>query len=176
MSDNLNKSFFDIISEHNQKSEPIANKNSNLHTQSDLSTDSNFTDDSVQVGKNIIQELVEIFYFYMDSLPEVKVIREQHQADLTEAKWKLTLFLTGWMGGPQEYVARFGHPRLRARHLPFKIGLSERDQWLLCMFKAIDDMVAAGKIPDTAIHPMAKQLKSSLAHLANHMRNQNENV
>lgn len=118
-------------------------------------------------GRETVEKLVNIFYNYMDQLPEVITIRRQHQQDLSEARWKLTLFLTGWLGGPQEYTARFGHPRLRARHLPFPIGINERDQWLLCMFKAIEDV---SEIQE----PVRSALQNSLARLADHMRNQPE--
>jgi hemoglobin len=118
-------------------------------------------------GRETVEKLVNIFYNYMDQLPEAITIRRQHQEDLAEARWKLTLFLTGWLVGPQEYTARFGHPRLRARHLPFPIGINERDQWLLCMFKAIADVAEIQE-------PVRSALQKSLAHLADHMRNQPE--
>jgi hemoglobin len=53
---------------------------------------------------------------------------------------KLFWFLCGWLGGPQHYTERFGHPRLRARHMPFKIGILERDQWLACMDQAMGEV------------------------------------
>lgn len=114
----------------------------------------------------LIRALVETFYHYMDTLPEAKDIRGQHSADLSESIQKLYLFLVGWSGGPQIYIEKFGHPRLRARHMPFKIGLKERDQWLLCMFKAIDDVKIA--------EPIATELKKSFSHIADFMRNQPE--
>lgn len=113
-----------------------------------------------------IRSLVETFYQHMDTLPEAKDIRSQHSQDLSESIQKLYLFLVGWTGGPQIYIEKFGHPRLRARHMPFKIGIQERDQWLLCMFKAIDDV----KIPE----PISTELKKSFAHIADFMRNQPE--
>ncbi|MFN3698175.1 MAG: group II truncated hemoglobin [Pseudobdellovibrio sp.] len=117
-------------------------------------------------GEPIIRNLVKRFYFYMDTLPEVSDIRAQHDKDLESAIEKLSLFLIGWSGGPQVYIEKYGHPRLRARHLPFKIGIKERDQWLYCMFKALDD----SSIPQ----PHLEELKKSFAHIANFMRNQNE--
>ena len=62
-----------------------------------------------------------------------------HPESLDSARDKLHWFLCGWLGGPNHYVARFGHPMLRARHLPFAIGISERDPWLACMGQAIDE-------------------------------------
>lgn len=102
----------------------------------------------------------------MDTLPEAIDIRGQHSPDLAEAEEKLFLFLSGWTGGPPLYIEKHGHPKLRARHLPFKIGIKERDQWLFCMFKALDEI----DIPEQA----NLVLKSSLSRLADHMRNQSE--
>ena len=48
-------------------------------------------------------------------------------------------FLCGWLGGPQHYTERFGHPKLRLRHMPFVIGILERDQWLACMDQAMGE-------------------------------------
>ncbi|HSR01811.1 MAG TPA: group II truncated hemoglobin, partial [Methylophilaceae bacterium] len=87
-------------------------------------------------GIKTIRLLVETFYDIMDSDPKVKGLRAIHQPDLTEAREKLFMFLTGWTGGPQLYIERYGHPMLRARHMPFAIGESERDQWMYCMIKA----------------------------------------
>ena len=50
------------------------------------------------------------------------------------------MFLSGWMGGPDLFVERYGHPRLRARHLPYAIGTRERDQWLRAMAWAMEDV------------------------------------
>ena len=81
-------------------------------------------------GEENIRKLVDRFYDLMDTSPEAAGIRGLHPSDLTESREKLYLFFVGWMGGPPLYVTRFGHPRLRARHIPFPIGSSERDEWL----------------------------------------------
>lgn len=114
-------------------------------------------------GELIIRDLVERFYFYMDTLPEARGIRDMHQPDLTSAKTKLFKFLSGWLGGPDLFVQEYGHPMLRARHLPFAIGESERDQWMLCMNKAI------AEIPMNPI--LETNLKNALQELATHMIN-----
>jgi hemoglobin len=88
-------------------------------------------------GIETIRALVENFYDVMDSDSKAAPIRAYHAKDLTEAREKLFMFLTGWTGGPQLYIERYGHPRLRARHLPFAIGESERDQWMYCMIQAM---------------------------------------
>ena len=91
-------------------------------------------------GEPRVKLLVDRFYDLMDLEPGYKALRAAHGPDLASAREKLNWFLCGWMGGPQHYVERFGHPRLRARHMPFSIGILERDQWLACMDQAMDDV------------------------------------
>jgi hemoglobin len=114
-------------------------------------------------GEEKIRALVQRFYQLMDELPEAYGIRKLHQEDLRGATDKLFKFLSGWMGGPQLYVEQYGHPMLRARHLPFSIGNAERDQWLLCMNQALSEVVE-----DAALR---KELSAALAKVADHMRN-----
>jgi len=117
-------------------------------------------------GEAKVRELVNAFYRNMDTLPEAREIRAQHAADLSQANQKLFEFLSGWMGGPSLYMEKHGHPRLRARHLPFQIGVRERDQWLFCMHKALEEC----QVPE----PARRTLFISLGRLADHMRNQHE--
>lgn len=91
-------------------------------------------------GEDIIRCLVDRFYDLMNEDPDYYGIRKLHARDLTEARNKLFMFLSGWTGGPQLYMEKFGHPRLRQRHLPFAIGESERDQWMGCMRRAMDEV------------------------------------
>lgn len=84
-------------------------------------------------GEAGIRRLVDTFYDHMDLEPQFALIRALHPTDLTGSRDKLHWFLCGWSGGPDLYIERFGHPRLRARHLPYSIGIAERDQWLACM-------------------------------------------
>lgn len=114
-------------------------------------------------GKEKIRLLVEAFYDIMDEDPKAAGIRTMHQAELTEAREKLFMFLTGWTGGPQLYIERYGHPRLRARHMPFSIGESERDQWMYCMISAMH------KIGIT--EPLLTKLATQLYGVADFMRN-----
>jgi hemoglobin len=114
-------------------------------------------------GMDKVRALVERFYQLMDELPEAYGIRKLHAQDLQGATEKLYKFLTGWMGGPQLYVEQYGHPMLRARHLPFPISSAERDQWLLCMNQALSEVVE-----DVALR---KELSAAFAKLADHMRN-----
>lgn len=91
-------------------------------------------------GADGVRRLVDRFYDLMDAQPAYAGIRALHPADLAGSREKLYLFLCGWLGGPQLYVARHGHPRLRARHLPFAIGIAERDAWMTCMKQAMQDV------------------------------------
>jgi hemoglobin len=91
-------------------------------------------------GETKVRALVDRFYDLMDEDPDYYGIRKLHPASLDGSRQKFFMFLSGWLGGPQLYVSEFGHPRLRARHLPFPIAVSERDQWLACMNRAMEDM------------------------------------
>lgn len=93
----------------------------------------------VMGGEPVVRALVDRFYDLMHSDPSFVGIRALHQPDLAEARAKLGDFFCGWLGGPNHYVQKHGHPRLRARHMPFAIGDTERDQWMACMNRAIDD-------------------------------------
>lgn len=113
-----------------------------------------------------IRQLVETFYDVMESDPKVAPIRAMHQPDLTSAREKLFMFLTGWTGGPQLYIERYGHPMLRARHLPFPIDASARDQWMYCMIKAMHQL----EFDENLMTKLASQLYG----VADFMRNQAE--
>ncbi|MCX7221568.1 MAG: group II truncated hemoglobin [Burkholderiales bacterium] len=91
-------------------------------------------------GEQGIRQLVDRFYDVMDVDEDLTVLRQVHGASLDQARDKLFWYLCGYFGGPQHYIERFGHPRLRARHLPYSIGILERDQWLLCMGRAMKDL------------------------------------
>lgn len=120
-------------------------------------------------GEQTVHRLVDRFYDLMDSLPEATIIRALHPQDLAGSRDKLYKFLSGWLGGPPLYQEEFGHPRLRARHLPFTIGPKERDAWLLCMEKALDEVFVQQGIDDRLLY---YHLLQSLRKTAEHMRNQ----
>ena len=111
-----------------------------------------------------IREIVEAFYDVMDSDEKAKPIRQMHPEDLTSSREKLFMFLSGWTGGPQLYTERYGHPFLRRRHLPFKIGEEERDQWIYCMTKCMLNLKMEGE--------KIKALLNALYPIADFMRNQ----
>lgn len=91
-------------------------------------------------GEARVQALTDRFYDLMDLEPAYTELRAAHGPELDSARQKLFWFLCGWLGGPSHYIERFGHPRLRARHLPFEIGTQERDQWMRCMALAMQDL------------------------------------
>ncbi|HEX2604190.1 MAG TPA: group II truncated hemoglobin [Oxalicibacterium sp.] len=114
-------------------------------------------------GESRLRELVDRFYDLMDLEPDFAGIRALHPSDMEGSRDKLFWFLSGWTGGPNLFIERFGHPRLRARHLPFKIATSERDQWLRCMDMAMRDVGI-----DTALHA---HLMQAFQQTADWMRN-----
>ena len=117
-------------------------------------------------GDDGIRRLVDRFYDLMDTAPEAVHVRALHAATLKVSREKLHLFLTGWTGGPQLYVEKYGHPMLRQRHFPFAIGNVERDEWLWCMDRALTE--------HTMPEDLRNYLRQRLHALAEHMRNQSE--
>jgi hemoglobin len=115
-------------------------------------------------GDAVIRKLVDRFYDLMDEDPDYYAIRKLHPAELAESRDKLHWFLSGWMGGPPLYTDRIGQPFLRRRHLPFAIGESERDQWMGCMIRAMQDVGL-----DAAIQ---QELTAAFFKTADFMRNQ----
>ena len=115
-------------------------------------------------GEERVQALTERFYDLMDLEPRYAALRAVHGSDLANARQRLFWFLCGWLGGPPHYTERFGHPRLRARHMPFAIGVTERDQWLACM----DQSMQETGVDDT----LRSRLRQSFFQTADWMRNQ----
>ncbi len=114
-------------------------------------------------GEPVIRAMVDRFYDLMDLEPGYAELRAVHGTDLDKARDHLFWFLCGWMGGPDFFVERFGHHRLRARHMPFKIGILERDQWLASMDQSMGD---------TGIDAVLRErLKTSFFQTADWMRN-----
>lgn len=115
-------------------------------------------------GEVLIRRMVDRFYDLMELEPRYAELRAAHGSTLAEARDRLFWFLCGWMGGPQYYTERFGHPRLRARHMPFKIGILERDQWLACMDQAMGEVQVEAEL--------RARLNASFFQTADWMRNQ----
>ncbi len=114
-------------------------------------------------GEPGVRALVDRFYDLMDLEPAYAGIRRLHPSTLEGSRDKLFWFLCGWLGGPSHYVDRFGHPRLRARHLPYAIGIAERDQWMACMIEALREEAVEASL--------AKRLAEALFGTADWMRN-----
>ncbi len=90
-------------------------------------------------GEAKLRELIARFYDLMDLEPDYAGIRKLHPPSIEGSRKKLFMFLSGWLGGPQLYAEKYGHPMLRARHLHVGIGLAERDQWMACMQRAMEE-------------------------------------
>jgi hemoglobin len=93
-------------------------------------------------GEAAVGKLCDRFYELMATVPQFKELRAMHPEDLQGSRDKLFMFLSGWMGGPDLFVEKFGHPRLRARHMPFAVDEAARDQWMYCMRQAFADIPA----------------------------------
>jgi hemoglobin len=116
-------------------------------------------------GMGFFEVLVDRFYEGVESDP-VLLALYPHPDDLAAARRRLTLFLAQYWGGPTIYSGERGHPRLRARHSPFAIGVAERDRWLAHMQSAIN----GSKAP-----PDAKaELHAYVTMAADAMRNREE--
>ena len=114
-------------------------------------------------GEEKVRALVDRFYDLMDLEPGYRELRAAHGTELQRARDNLFWFLCGWLGGPQHYTDRFGHPRLRMRHMPFKIGILERDQWVACMDQAMGEVGVDGQL--------RARLRESFLQTADWMRN-----
>ena len=89
-------------------------------------------------GEQTFHRIVARFY---EEVAKDELLRPLYpEEDLGPAEERLRLFLMQYWGGPHTYSDRRGHPRLRMRHAPFKIGLAERDAWLRCMRIAVDEV------------------------------------
>ena len=114
-------------------------------------------------GADGLRRLVARFYALMDELPEAYGVRRMHPVDLGGSADSLFKFLSGWFGGPPLYARERGHPRLRMRHAPYRIGAAERDEWLLCMRQALDEQVS-----DEALRAAVEHAFAAMAdHLVN---------
>jgi len=119
-------------------------------------------------GEQGVRQLVDSFYYIMDTDPLAVRIRNLHPADLAGSREKLFFYLSGWLGGPELYIQKYGHPRLRARHLPFSIGELERDEWMRCMIQALHAL---------PVEPVVRrQLGNAFYQIADLMRNKQDEL
>ena len=108
-----------------------------------------------------VRSLVNAFYDVIeDSSPS---LRAMLPANTRNTREKLFMYLTGWLGGPPLYEERWGHPRLRMRHLPFPIADAEAAEWMRCMAEAMDEAEVD--------EPLKGFMLDKFGPLADHMRN-----
>lgn len=119
-------------------------------------------------GEPSLREFVEHLYGFMEILPEVADVRAMHSNDLSHARDRLFMFLSGMLGGPPLYMEAFGHPRLRRKHMHFSIGDEERDQWMLCAQRAADQLDVNADA--------SNELIAELSAMADHLRNKDINL
>lgn len=119
-------------------------------------------------GADTVDRLVDTFYRNMDELPQARAIRAIHAEDLGPTRAILKVYLSEWLGGPKEYSAKKGHPRLRMRHAHLSIGPAERDAWMLCMNGALDANIADAGVRES--------LRENFSKLADWMRNDPDNA
>ena len=118
-------------------------------------------------GESGTRKLAERFYDIMQTAPEAKELLALHPQPMDSIRQRFYEYLSGWLGGPGLFEAKYGHPRLRARHLPFRVDTQMRDQWMFCMNKALDEVVENRMLRDG--------IRQSFYQLATHMINQPEN-
>lgn len=114
-------------------------------------------------GDRTVRALTACFYELMDTLPEAANCRAVHPPSLEGSQEKFYEYLTGYLGGPQLYIEKRGHPRLRSRHFVAAIGPLERDEWLLCFRRAMDETIDSEKLRAIIWEPIER--------LAFHMQN-----
>jgi hemoglobin len=90
-------------------------------------------------GEAVVRRIADRFYDIMDSAPEAAGIRAMHAADLSPVRERLFEFLSGWLGGPPLYFQRPDHKCIMSAHRPFAIGPAERDAWMACMRRALEE-------------------------------------
>lgn len=112
-------------------------------------------------GEDQIQKLVRYFY---QEVAQNQALRSLYPADLEPAERRLFLFLLQVFGGPQTYSQERGHPRLRMRHLDWKIDPSMRDHWLNAMLSSLDKLTLEQNVKEMMMQYFVKAAN----HLINH--------
>ncbi len=111
-------------------------------------------------GQPYFDDLVDNFYEHVEVDP---VLRRLYPEDLAPGKRALAMFLAQYWGGPPDYSAEKGHPRLRMRHAPFAIGTPERDGWVTAMFAAVE----ATPAPESAKAAMREYFEMAATAMIN---------
>jgi hemoglobin len=138
------------------------NKIREIITSRQRKLDANTTPYDIMTEQGV-RDLANTFYDIMEQDTNAKALLDMHPKPLDNIREKFFMFLSGWTGGPDLFVAQYGHPRLRARHLPFPIDIEMKEQWMYCMNKALDQTV-------DNIH-VRQHLRSAFDQMANHMIN-----
>jgi hemoglobin len=110
-----------------------------------------------------VRRITERFYDLMSELPEAGVVRAMHSGDLGPMRQKLFEFMSGWLGGPNLYFERSDRKCMGTAHAPYRIREAERDQWLYCMRRAMQDEGVEPELRnriDAALFRMADMLRS----------------
>lgn len=114
-------------------------------------------------GEQGTRQLANRFYDIMESDPVAAELLALHPKPMDKLRQKFFEYLTGWLGGPPLYESQYGHPRLRARHLPFAVTEQMIEQWLYCFNKALKEVVSDDQVREAIRQPITQ--------LAHHMRN-----
>lgn len=112
-------------------------------------------------GANGVRQLADAFYDVIEE--ESPPLRAMLPSSTKNTRRKFSMYLSGWLGGPPLYEEKWGHPRLRMRHMPFSIGTDEAEEWMRCIRKAMDRVGVDG--------PLRTFLEERFGPLALHMRN-----
>lgn len=114
-------------------------------------------------GEEGVSDIANGFYDVMETAPEAKQLLDIHPLPLTSIRQRFFEYLSGWFGGPPLFEAKYGHPRLRARHLPYPVTPILKEQWMFCMYKTLEQHVQDPQLRN--------QILSAFADLAEHMIN-----
>jgi len=114
-------------------------------------------------GEATVRRLADRFYEIMDSDPGARRVRAMHGEDLGPIRQLLFEFLSGWLGGPALYFNRPEHRCVMSAHRPYPIGEAERDEWMTCMRRAMDECELPAEMRallDQAFLRMANAMRS----------------
>lgn len=117
-------------------------------------------------GRAKVMALAHTFYDIMEASEEALAslhARTPEGRITQDSRERFGLFLVGWLGGPQDYMATYGHPRLRMRHMNVRVDAHMRDAWLRCM----EEAMTQHQLPQD-VHQLLSQ---RFAQVAEFMRN-----
>ncbi len=115
-------------------------------------------------GAPTLRKFVDNLYDFMDYFTPVENVRKMYPEDLSDARNRLFMFLSGMLGGPPLYENGCGYAKLRQKHMHLKIGDKEREQWLFCAQNAANQLDIDSRVRDA--------LMVKITEMANHLHNQ----